>query len=532
MTMTATALLANLARLAQECPPEDATGIRQFLADGDAAALTAVAVVWCVKAGAPAELRTFIGERADRNAGFAAAGRTLAELAQADPGQRDPREWEKRGREWEADYERLKLRDGAYAGRCMDLARRCHALAREAARIRVVPLGGAGPTQATGANLLALAERREECIRAAETPPPGLFPADLRAHWKERADLLALAVSVFLGGAAPDGSGKTFCAGADLVQIRVRRGNAFAFRKRGGAWEKTGDDVFAVAGKLIGREGKADFPGQAAAVAALVRVARELIPGADFPEWHNAPAGGVRPASPAKSAPARPLRVYGNAGLIRALNPDAACKQGAAIGVALALAIPEKRNAPNRLAEMSRGKLLAGMTIAADSEPAARHGLRLLESSGLFDRLCAVRKWREWTDCVLALMSALSGKRRLARLRVSLAVWWNALQAGGERFGECGRREKHSVMALTKAAGSCRDTARRTLNALADAGALDRIRGDDRRCVGYRLRVVAVAGVASVIAGVEQAKTWTGKILRTAAAAGMPPPATAPPGSG
>ena len=531
MTMTA-ALLANLARLAQECPPEDATGIRQFLADGDAAALTAAAVVWCVKASAPTDLRTFIGEQADRNAGFAAAGRELSELAHADSGRREPREWEKQGREWEAEYERLKLRDGEYAGRCMDLARRCYALAREAERVRVALLGGTGPAQASGANLLALAERRGECIRAAENPPSGLFPADLRAHWKARGDLLALAVSVFLGGAIPDGSGKTFCADDDLVQIRMRRGKAFAFWKRGGAWEKTGADIFAVAGKLIGRENPADFPAQAAAVAALVRLARELIPDADFPEWRNTPAGVVRPAIPAKSAPVRTLRAYGNAGLIRALTPDAACKQGAAIGVALALAIPDKRNADNRLAATPRGKLLAGMALAAGSEPAARHGLRLLETSGLFDRLCAVRKWREWTECVAALMSALSGGRRIARLRVALAVWWNALQSGGERFGECDRRDRHSIRALAEAAGSGRDTARRTLNALAAAGALNRIRGDDRRCAGYRLRAVAVAAAASVIAGVEQARTWTRKILRPAAGAGMPPPATAPPPPG
>ena len=367
-----TADTANLARLAQECPPAEDTGIRQFLADGNAAALTAAAVVWCVSAGAPAALREFIGEQADRNAGFAAAGRTLAELAQAAPGQREPREWEKQGREYEGDYERLKLRDGEYAGRCLALSQRCYALAREAERVRVVLLGGAGPAQASGANLTDLAEHRGELIRAAASPPSGLFPADLRAQWKERADLLALMVSVSLGGAIPDGGGKTFAAGADLVQIRIHRGQAFAFWKRGGVWEKTGADVFAVAGKLIGRENPADFPAQAAAVAALVRCAREVIPGGDFPEWCKTPAGVVRPA---KSAPVRPpLRAFGNAGLIRALTPDAACKQGAAIGVVLVLAIPDKRNAPNRLAEMSRGKLLAGMARAADSEPAARHG--------------------------------------------------------------------------------------------------------------------------------------------------------------
>ena len=70
------------------------------------------------------------------------------------------------------------------------------------------------------------------------------------------------------------------------------------------------------------------------------------------------------------------------------------------------------------------------------------------------------------------------------------------------------------------------------MNALAAAGALDRIQGDDRRCIGYRLRAVAAAAASSVIAGVEYARHWTGKILRTAPAAGMPPPATAPPGSG
>ena len=525
-----TADMNLLARLARECPPDEATGIRQFLADGNAAALTAPAVVWCVRAGAPAELRAFIGEQAERNAGFAGAARALAELSHAAPGQCEPREWEKQGRDWEAEYERLKLCDGDFAGRCIDLARRCYALAREAELVRVVLLGGAGPAQASGANLLALAERRGECMRAAENPPAGLFPADLRAQWKERGDLLALAVSVFLGGAAPDGSGKTFAAGADLVQIRIHRGQAFAFWKRGGAWGKTGDDVFAVAGKLIGRENPADFPAQAAAVAALVRCAREVIPGGDFPEWCKTPAeSSVRPA---KSAPVRPpLRAFGNAALLRALTPDAGGKQGAAIGVALVLAIPAKRNAPNRLAEMTRGKLLAGMSIAADSEPAARHGLRLLEKAGLLDRLCAVRRYTEWTECVAALMSALDGECRLARFRVALAVWWHAL-SGGERFGECDRRERHSVMALARAAGSCRDTARETLNALAASGALDRIRGDDRRCGGYRLRAVAAAAASSVIAGV-QAITWTaGKILRTAPAAGMPPPATAPPSPG
>ena len=526
-----TADMNLLARLARECPPDDSTGIPQFLADGNAAALTAPAVVWCVRAGAPAELRAFIGEQAERNAGFAGAARALAELSHADPARCEPREWEKQGRDWEAEYERLKLRDGDFAGRCIDLARRCYALAREAERVRVVLLGGVGPATATGAQLSDLAGRREDCMRAAENPPSGLFPADLRAQWKERGDLLALAVSVFLGGAAPDGSGRTFAAGADLVQIRIHRGQAFAFWKSGGAWGKTGDDVFALMGKLIGREGKADFPGQAAAVAALVRCAREVIPGGDFPEWCKTPAeSSVRPA---KSAPVRPpLRAFGNAGLIRALTPDAGGKQGAAIGVVLVLAIPEKRNADNRLAATPRGKLLAGMARAADSEPAARHGLRLLESSGLFDRLCAVRKWREWTDCVLALMDSLSGESRLARLRVALSAWWNALQAGGERFGECGRRDRHSIRALANAAGSGRDTARRTMNALAAAGALDRIQGDDRRCIGYRLRAVAAAAASSVIAGVEHARHWTGKILRTAPAAGMPPPATAPPGSG
>ena len=242
-----TADMGLLARLARECPPDESTGIPQFLADGNAAALTAPAVVWCVRAGAPAELRTFIGEQAERNAGFAGAARALAELSHAAPGQCEPREWEKQGRDWEAEYERLKLCDGDFAGRCIDLARRCYALAREAERRPrgAVGRGGAGDKRPARNLLDAGRNGEEECMRAAENPPAGLFPADLRAQWKERGDLLALAVSVFLGGAAPDGSGKTFAAGADLVQIRIHRGQAFAFWKRGGAWGKTGDDVFA-----------------------------------------------------------------------------------------------------------------------------------------------------------------------------------------------------------------------------------------------------------------------------------------------
>ena len=479
-----------------------------------------------------------------------AAKKEHADLAGAADATLNPEDLHKRGFEWEDIYEAHKGTNPECGSVASDMMQYLHSRARQITRTRSVLMGGDDRTRMTRAELKRLHDCRGEIAAAAQNPPRGYFPKnDLGMKWRRRADLLALTVSVFLGGAIPDGSGKTFCARNSSRIFRILVGHdgiARAWQMGDqGEWERC-PDIYDLLGKIIGRPEETDLRVKAAAVNALIKYARIISPNAlaGLPEWNSAPAVAARiaagePAGGARIAgtyqtpkrpPVRP-RALGDWGIPRACHWRVVGKVGAAVMAALLLANPpkRKRNYTPRLAKanMSDAELMARMTSAAESREAAGHAFRFLRDSGLLERLRRVRKYRAWKDCLLELMEKLAMRRRCVRLRAVIVVVWQAFKGG--RFNDSDSRVWHSIIALAKVAGCSRETMRKALKALEADGMLTR--GFSRGCASYCLiKDFTIAAANAIYDALGKGAKW-GR-LTIAAVAKMfapPPPATAPP---
>ena len=483
------------------------SGLPEFLDGGNddpaTAKINMLALSWLQgveKDGAnpSAALLEYLQEQIARNDILRAAKDELAALTNKADFNLRPDELRPQADEWEKKY-RAAMGDGDQE--CADaigaLISCLRVRAREIELARPVRMGGDYRTGMTGAEVKRLRDCRGAIVAAAANPPRGLFPPDLRDEWRTRPDLLGLMLSVYLRVPPVNEDGKTFADGsAGAFQIRgYRGGRTYALHNAGRGWEKPGADIFAVAGKLIGREKKEDFPAQAAAVDALIKNARGQNPNAlaDLREWDSPVSAVAAQISDDKKCYRKISEISapvarGQTALLRALTPDDVGQCGAGIVGIINLANPTKKDGANRLAGMSDKDIKAAAAAAGGGKSAGYHAFRFLHDSGLLERLRRVRKFWEWTDCIRALKDHAAQSRRWARLRAALCVWWNAWQEEYGRFADCIQPDRHSICAQAKAARCGRDTMRKMRRTLASGGKLSALRNAcDFRCVFYRL---------------------------------------------
>ena len=512
------------------------SGLPEFLDDGDTAGINMLALAWlqgAEKAGAKpsAALCEFVQAESDRNDFLRDAKKERAALAGAADATLNPAELRKRAVEWEKIYEAHDVRDPECAAAAAGVMCALNDRARQITMTRSVLMGGDDRTRMTGAELECLRDYRGEIIAAADNPPQGYCKQC--EEWRTRPDLLALMLAVYLRGLPVNADGKTFASdSAGAFQIRVYCSGAFAFRKNAqGKWER-GPDIFAVAGKLIGRE--ADFPAQAAAVNALIKYARIVSPNAlaDLREWEDSPAPAVAAQISADKKCYRKISeipasvAWGETATLRALTPDDVGKGGAGIMGIFDLANPTKGGG-NCLARMSGKEIkAAAAAAAAGRKEAGYHSFKFLHDAGLLDQLRDVRNFSEWTQC----LRVLAQSDRWVRLRAALRVWYDALQPGYKRFADCIQRDRHSICAQAKAARCGRDTMRKIRRTLEKGGKLSRVRGgDDLRCAFYRLTVRPRLAANAVFHALGRARKQAGNVAAAFAPRHIFPLATAPP---
>ena len=478
-------------------------GLHAFADNGDTTEISEITLAWLTgmeNAGATpsADLREFLQAESQHNGILRDAKNERAALAGAAAANLDPADLHKRADEWEKIYEAHKGTNPECVIVASDMMQYLHSRATQIQLARPVRMGGDDRTIMTGAELKRLRDCRGAIVAAAANPPRGLFPPDLRDEWRTRPDLLGLMLSVYLRVPPVNEDGKTFAsdsAGAFQIRGGYRGGRAYALPNDGRRWKKPGADIFAVAGKLIGRKEKADFPAQAAAVDALIKNARGQNPNAlaDLREWDSPVSAVAAQISDDKkcyrkiSETSAPV-ARGQTALLRALTPDDVGQCGAGIVGIINLANPTKKDGANRLAGMSDKDIKEAAAAAGGGKSAGYHAFRFLHDSGLLERLRRVRKFWEWTDCIRALKDHAAQSRRWVRLRAALCVWYDALQSGNERFADCIQRDKHAIGVQAKAARCGRDTMRKMRRTLASGGKLSAIRNAcDFRCVFYRL---------------------------------------------
>ena len=537
-------------------------GLREFADNGDTTEISEITLAWLTgmeNAGAEpsAALREFLQAENQHNGILRDAKNERAALAGAADANLNPADLHKRADKWEKIYEAHKGTNPECGSVASDMMQYLHSRARQIQLARPVRMGGDDRTVMSGAELKRLRDNRREIIAAAANPPKGYCKQC--NEWRTRPDLLGLMLSVYLCVPPVNQNGKTFASNAGTFQIRVRSGRAYAFRKGDQEkYEKLGADIFAVAGKLIGigREEKADFPAQAAAVNALIKCARVVSPNAlaDLCEWHSPapapavaariaagePAGGARIAGAyqtplEKRPPVRP-RTWGDWGIFRACHWRIVGKVGAAIMVPVMLAHPpklttdkQKRSYTPPLKNMSDAELMARMTSAAESREAAGHAFRLLRDSGLLERLRGIREYDAWTNCLLDLLKKFAKRRRCVRLRAVIVVVRRALKGGNGRFGDCVCRAWHSIIALAKRADCSRETMRKVLKALEADGMLTR--GFGAGCASYRLiKDFTITAANAIYDALSKGAEWGRLTIAAVAKKFAPtPPATAPP---
>ena len=535
-------------------------GLREFADNGDTTAISEITLAWLTgmeKAGAEpsAALREFLQAESQHNGILRDAKNERAALAGAADANLDPADLHKRADKWEKIYEAHKGTNSECGSVASDMMQYLHSRARQIQLARPVRMGGDDRTVMSGAELKRLRDNRREIIAAAANPPKGYCKQC--NEWRARPDLLGLMLSVYLCVPPVNQNGKTFASNAGTFQIRVRSGRAYAFRKGDQEkYEKLGADIFAIAGKLIGigREEKADFPAQAAAVNALIKCARVVSPNAlaDLCEWHSPapapavaariaagePAGGARIAGAyqtplEKRPPVRP-RTWGDWGIFRACHWRIVGKVGAAIMAPVMLAHPpklttdkQKRSYTPPLKNMSDAELMARMTSAAESREAAGHAFRLLRDSGLLERLRGIREYDAWKGCLWDLLKMFAMRRRCVRLRAVIVVVWQAFKGG--RFNDSASRAWHSIIALAKEAGCSRETMRKVLKALEADGMLTR--GFGNGCASYCLiKYFTITAANAIYDALGKGAEWGRLTIAAVAKRFAPtPPATAPP---
>ena len=477
-------------------------GLHAFADNGDTTEISEITLAWLTgmeNAGAEpsAALRKFLQAESQHNGILRDAKNERAALAGAAAANLDPADLHKRADEWEKIYEAHKGTNPECGIVASDMMQYLHSRATQIQLARPVRMGGDDRTIMTGAEVKRLRDCRGAIVAAAANPPRGLFPPDLRDEWRTRPDLLGLMLSVYLRVPPVNEDGKTFAsdsAGAFQIRGGYRGGRAYALPNDGRGWKKPGADIFAVAGKLIGREEKADFPAQAAAVDALIKNARGQNPNAlaDLREWDSPVSAVAAQISDDKkcyrkiSETSAPV-ARGETAFLRALTPDDVGQCGAGIVGIINLANPTKKDGANRLAGMSDKDIKEAAAAAGGGKSAGYHAFRFLHDSGLLERLRRVRKFWEWTDCIRALKDHAAQSRRWVRLRAALRLWYDALQSGNERFADCIQRDKHAIGVQAKAARCGRDTMRKMRQTLEKGGKLSRVHGDDLRCAFYRL---------------------------------------------
>ena len=531
-------------------PLTENSGLREFAENRDATALNDRVFWWLdavKKNGAqPSDpLWQFLREEVNHNAFQRKedADRAVLAAGKAYSGS-DLADLRKKVVDWECEREEQREKGGA---ECADRVERADNMAkrwRSLMRRLPMPMGGDPQTPATGADLIRLAEKRREIAAAT---PSGEFPPRLKKEWKKSPGLLALGLSLYLNGKAPREDGKipgvTFSAESGIYQVRVKKKRAYAYHKRGdGNWEFVGD-VFAVMGKVIGRDSKHDFRATAAAGSALIKHFRSIRSDslAGVEEW-NAEAEAARADKTAKSpapqiaAPAlrpaapSPTILYGDVTLIHALDENIVGKIGMTVGWLLMKARPPKRNGKNEIAGMSYSKLVA----KAPFPRSARYIFPELRDAGFIERLQGVQRRKEWKQCIgdLAQWAATFGKKgTFASLRAALAYWWKALQNDIRTLPRI--REDHSVKMLAEFAGCHRDTTSKIGKRMEQAGILTRNRGlndEDKRYAGYQLHNTVRATVGAIYCWMRgKRQEWAGKTAAAGAMQSPPPPATAPP---
>ena len=531
-------------------PLTENSGLREFAENRDATALNNPALWWLdavKKNGAqPSDpLRQFLREEVNHNAFQRKEDADRAALDGKRYSGSDLADLRKKMKEWECERDAQREKGGA---ECADRVERADNMAkrwRSLIRRLPMPMGGDPQTPATGADLIRLAEKRREIAGAT---PSGEFPPRLKKEWEKSPGLLALGLSLYLNGAAPQEDGKipgvTFSAESGIYQVRVKKKRAYAYHKRGaGDWEFVGD-FFAVMGKVIERDSKHDFLATAAAGSALIKHFRSIRSDslAGVEEWNAEAAEAARADKTAKSpapqiaAPAlrpaapSPTILYGDVTLIHALDENIVGKIGMTVGWLLMKARPPKRNGKNEIAGMSYSELVAN----APFPRSARYIFPELRDAGFIARLQDVQRRQKWKQCIgdLAQWAATFGKKgTFASLRAALAYWWKALQNDIRTLPRI--REDHSVKMLAELAGCHRDTTSKIGKRMEQAGILTRNRGlndKDKRCVGYQLyeEIRATAGaIYCRMRGKRQ--EWAGKTAAGGAMPSPPPPATAPP---
>ena len=441
--------------------------------------------------GRPSEnLREFLKEEVRRNKFHAKVAKDLAILdgAELPDGERaDPRQ---KTTEWELEgaHQREKG-DHQLADIADNMTKRW----RELALKQSVRMGGDPRTVVTALNLIELAKRRE--MIAADKRLIKYLPSKVKDALLERADLLALALSLYLNGEAPRENGKFFTDDG-VFEIRFdkhgRRSRVY-HEHSPGEWILFGD-IFAVMGKIIRCDSKSDFLACAMAVADLIRHFRIIRSDslADLPEWEALSADAAADVARSLETPASQTAalvfnrtVIGNVGLLRALDASIVKQIGVVVVWLLLLALSRNGRGENRMAKMSPEELVAQSPYPR----MARDIFPQLWTAGLIPQLQRVQNWDEWTDCVEALLEWGKENKRFVRLRAALVYWYNSLQKRKKRFLPCNQYE-HSVKCIAELAGCDPDTARDVGKKMEKKGILTRNRGKgkNRRWAGYQLR--------------------------------------------